>query len=202
MSYKIVAIEREYGSGGRDIARKVAENLGVKLYGKEILLMAAEKSGIPVKHLEKIEESTNDTVWDSISVINKMLYGDSNALSEKHQLSKLEAEIILDIADRESCVFLGRGAGFLLGDRKDTLSVFVHADYEFRKNYAIENYGIDEADADRMMKLIDKKRSNYYSSYRELMWGEKEGYDLMLNSGKLGIDVCINMIDFFSKADA
>jgi len=195
MRYKIVAIEREYGSGGRDIAKKTAEKLGIKLYGKEILLMAAEKSGIPAKQLEKIEESSNDSVWDSISVINKMMYGDSNALSDRHQLSKLEAEIILDIANKESCVFLGRGAGFLLGDRKDALSVFVHADYDFRKNYAIEHYHIDEADADKMMKLIDKRRSNYYSSYRELMWGEKEGYDLMLNSGKLGVNACINIIE-------
>lgn len=195
MKYKIVAIEREYGSGGRDVAKKTAERLGVKLYGKEILLMAAKKSGIPSKQLEKIEESTNDSVWDSISVINKMMYGDANALSDKHQLSKLEADIILDIANKESCVFLGRGSGFLLGDRKDTLSVFVHADYDFRKNYAIDNYSIDESDADKMMKLIDKRRSNYYSSYRELMWGEKEGYDLMLNSGKLGIDTCVNLIE-------
>lgn len=195
MSYKIVAIEREYGSGGRDIAKKVAERLGVKSYGKEILLMAAEQCGIPASQLGRIEESTNDTVWDSISVINKMMYGDSNALSEKHQLSKLEAEIILDISQKESCVFLGRGAGFLLGDRKDALSVFIHADYDYRRNYAIEHYNIDEPDADKMMKLIDKRRSNYYSSYRELMWGEKEGYDLMLNSGKLGVDTCVNIIE-------
>lgn len=194
MKYKIVAIEREYGSGGRDIARQVSEKLGIKLYGKEILLMAAEKSGMPAKQLEKIEESANDTVWDSISVMNKMILGDGTGLSDKNQLAKMEAEIILSISNKESCVFLGRGAGFLLGDRSDTLSVFVHADYDFRKDYAIEHYGIDETDADKMMKLIDKKRSNYYSSYRELMWGEKEGYDLMLNSGKLGIHRCVDLI--------
>lgn len=195
MRYKNIAIEREYGSGGREIAKKLSERLGLKCYGYEILIMAAEKSGVPPKQLERIEESTNDTVWDSISVINKMIMGESDVLSNKHLLSKMEAEIILDIADRESCIFIGRGAAFLLGDKKNTLTTFIHADYEFRKNHAITNYNIDETDADKIMKLIDKKRSNYYSAYRKLIWGEKEGYDLMLNSGNIGIDGCVDLIE-------
>lgn len=194
MKYRNVAIEREYGSGGREIASKVAERLGVKCYGKEILMLAAKESGIPPQRLEQIEESTNDTVWDSMLAINKMMLGGANGFSEKSELAVLEAKIIQKIADRESCVFLGRGAGFLLGDKKDTLSIFIHADYEFRKNHAVENYGIDESDADKMMKLIDKRRSNYYSAFRKMLWGEKEGYDLVLNSGKLGIDKCVDII--------
>lgn len=194
MKYKIVAIEREYGSGGREIAKKVAEKLGVKCYGDEILKLAAQKSGIPEKQLEKLDESSNDSIWDSISLLNKMFYDDGNAMSNKNRLAKLEADIIMDIANKESCVFIGKGSGFLLGDRKDALTVFVHADYEFRKSHAIHNYNIDEADADKVMKLIDKKRANYYNAYRELLWGEKEGYHIMLNSGKLGIDKCADII--------
>lgn len=194
MKYKTVAIEREYGSGGREIASQVAKRLGVKCYGQEILLLAAKELGIPPKHLEHIEESANDTMWDSISVINKMIRGDIDSYSEKGELAAIEGKIIQEIASRESCVFLGRGAGFLLGDKKDALSVFIHADYDFRRTHAIENYNIDEPDADKIMKLIDRKRSNYYSTYRKLMWGEKEGYDLTLNSGKLGINKCIDVI--------
>lgn len=200
MKYKIVTIEREYGSGGREIGSKTAEKLGIKCYGEEILTLAARESGVPERHLEAFEESSNDTVWDKISQFNKMIFEDGNAMSDKDRLAKLEAKIILKLAERESCVFVGRGSGFLLGDRKDTLSVFIYADYEFRKNHAINNYGIDETEADKKLKSIDKKRANYYNSYRELMWGEKEGYSLMLNSGVLGIDKCVDIIvDAFKK---
>ena len=194
MSYRIIAIERQYGSGGREIAKRASDELGIDYYGQEILIKAAERCGIPARQLEELEERSNDTVWDSISQLNKMFYDDGNAMSDKNRLAKLEAEIIMEIANKEECIFLGRGSAFLLGDRKDTLSVFVYADYEFRKEHAVNNYGIDEAGADKKIKFIDKKRANYYSSLRELMWADKEGYDLMLNSGKLGIDKCIELI--------
>lgn len=194
MDYKIIAIEREYGSGGREIARKTAEKLGINCYGQEILTMAARKCGIPERQLASLEEASNDTVWDSISILNRMYQGDGNSLSDKTELAKLEGEIILDIASKESCVFIGRGAAFILGDRKDTLPIFIYSDYEHRRNHAIENYNIDRHNADKIIKSIDKKRMNYYSSFRELMWGDKEGYHLMLNSGKLGIDKCVDLI--------
>ncbi len=194
MNYKILAIEREYGSGGREIARKAAEKLGIKCYGQEILIMAAKEIGIPAEQLAALEEKSNDSVWDLLTQLNKMFYDDGNAMSNKDRLAKMEAEIITSIADRESCVFLGRGSGFLLGERRDTLPVFIYADYDFRKDHAIKYYGIDKTDADKKMKYIDKRRANYYASYRELMWGDKEGYGLMLNSGELGIDKCVDLI--------
>lgn len=195
MKYKTIAIERQYGSGGREIAEKCAERLGIKCYGQEILLMAAKQCGIPAEQLAQIEESTNDTFWDSIAIMNRMLGGDGNVLTDKQELSKLEAEIILYIAGKESCIFLGRGAAFVLGDRKNNLSAFVHADYGFRRNHAINNYNVNPADADKVLRSIDKRRYNYHESYRKLMWGEKEGYDLMLNSGTLGIDQCVSLIE-------
>ena len=200
MKYNLVAIERQYGSGGREIARKTAEKLGIKCYGQEILMMAAERSGFPASQLKKFEEQSNDSVWDSISQLNQMFYTDGNILSNKDRVAKAEAEIINEIANRESCVFLGRGSGFLLGERKDTLSVFIYADFDFRKERAISEYGVDSTDADKTLKTIDKKRANYYSTYRELMWGDKEGYSLMLNSGTLGIDKCVELIvDAFNE---
>jgi len=194
MKYKNIAIERQYGSGGRGIARQVAEKLDITCYGEEILRMAAERSGVPAEYLAGLEEAGPDPIGDTISLINKMFYHDGTTLSNKDRLADLEGKIITEIADKESCVFIGRGSAFILGDRRSTLSVFVYADFDFRKNHAIANYGIDEWNADKVIKSIDKKRANHYSSYRKLVWGEKEGYDLMLNSGELGIDRCIDLI--------
>lgn len=98
------------------------------------------------------------------------------------------------MAEKESCVIVGRCADYILRERDDVLNVFVHADYESRKKRAIEEYGIEEKKVANVIKRSDKARAKHYSFYCERKWGNVDNYHLMVDSGKLGVDKCVDLI--------
>lgn len=193
--YKIIAIERQYASGGRAIGKEVAKALGVPYYGREILEMAAERNGQTADYIEHLEETTSNSMFYALmSAYNRAAHGEVELLSPEDTLLLTETEIIRELASEGPCVFIGRSAGCILKDRKDVLRVFIYADDDTRVERAVKHYGHDEKEALGVLRKFDKRRANFYNVNYNLKWEDKAGYHICLDSGKLGIETCKNIL--------
>ena len=185
----IITIGRQYGSGGRMIGKKLAEALGISFYNREIIELAAQKSGMSEEAFEKVDETAASSLLYSIAT-GAYMFGNYVSpqvdLPLNDKLFILQSEIIKSIANKESCVIVGRCADYILKDRKDVVNVFIHASKEVRKERAINEYGITMNKADNYLAKIDKKRSTYYNYYTGEKWGYSTNYHLCLDSGVLG----------------
>lgn len=196
----VVTIGREYGSGGRAVGKKLADRLGIAFYNREIIELAARQTGMSEQTFEKIDETAASSLLYSIAT-GSYLFGNFMPphleVPLNDQLFIVQADIIKKIAARESCVIVGRCADYILKDRNDVINVFIHAPNEIRKKRTIEEYGANPNKIDSFLHKMDKKRSTYYNYYTEHRWGFSANYDLCLDSGTLGVDGCVNMIEAF-----
>ncbi len=192
----IVTISREYGSGGREIGRGVAEKLGIAFYDREIIGLAAEKSGLSVNFVEDIEQKIKNKFLHNIAFGGFMMGADVTAtqLSLPDKLFIATCDIIRSLADEGSCVIVGRCADYVLKDRADTINIFVYADIEHKAKRIAERQNIEIAKAMSESKKYDKYRKNHYDYYTEREWGDRENYHLCLNSGFLGVDKTVDII--------
>lgn len=194
----IICIGRQFGSGGREIGLGLAEKLGIPLYDKEILKKAAEKSGIVEELFEKADEKPTNSFLYSLSMgthgqqaINFTNYND---YLTNDKLFLFQCNTIRELADKGSCIMIGRCADYILRSRKDTLSVFIHAPLELRIQRIARLRNIDEDAARALIKKTDRQRANYYNFYAEHDWGAADTYDITLNSGKFGIERSIEVL--------
>ncbi len=194
MKYKIIAIEREYASGGSEIGEKVAKELGIPHYGREILKMVAERKGTTSEKLEHLEEKATTSMLFSLRMMGSGLSANGD-LPPAEELMIAEENIIKELAATgEGCVFIGRSAGVLLEDRDDILRVFIHADTAFRTGRAHDYYGIEQSEIPDMIKKMDRRRANFHSTHFRRAWDSREGYHMVLNSGLLSIEGCVKAI--------
>ncbi len=193
MNYRYVVIEREYGSGGTEIGRLLSEKTGIPCYGSEIQKEVSEKMNIPVSEIEKYEESVTNSLLYSLYAISRMNSDTDNILSREDRIFVEQQRLIKEYAMRGPAIFVGRCAGSAL-PAEDVLSVFIHADKEFRAERAVNEYGIDQNSAAYIMVRFDKKRRSYYSANTGKKWTDMSNYHLVLDSGKLGLDVCAEVI--------
>lgn len=198
----IITIGRQYGSGGRIIGKKLANKLGISFYNREIIELAAKKSGMSEEAFEKVDETAASSLLYSIAT-GAYMFGNYVSpqvdLPLNDKLFIIQSEIIKSIAVKESCVIVGRCADYILKDRKDVVNIFIHADKETRKKRAIEEYGIEANKVEGYLNKIDKKRSTYYNYYTGEKWGYSSNYQLCLDSGRLGVEGCVHMIESFIK---
>lgn len=194
MKYRIIAIEREYASGGNEIGARVGLELDVPCYGKEVLERAAERMQTVPERLIHLEESTSNSFLFSLGMANRVALGERDGLTEEGELYVVEEQVIRDMALQGPCVIVGRCAGWILREREDVLRVFIHADREFRKKRAIQEYGIEERKVENVLKRFDRRRSNFYSANTCMRWDDNRGYDLVLDSSSLGIAACVDLI--------
>ena len=188
MENRIITISREYGSGGRAIGRKLAEKLGIHCYDAELLQRIVEKSGYSAEYVkEKGEEAPGGVL--SMFVIDR-----SKGPTHQDTLWQVQKDVITEIADKESCVIVGRCADYILEARADCLKVFVHAAFDKRVARAINEYGDPEESAEKLVKEKDKRRMSYYNYYTDKKWGEAKNYHVCLDSGALGIDKCVDVL--------
>lgn len=191
----IITIERQYASGGSEIGRLAAEKLGIKCYGHEILDIAAERIGMSREYLREIEESATSSMLYSMIMAPNASMRTADMVPPADKLFIAETEVINEIADRgESCIIIGRAAGHILEEREDCLRVFIYSDKDARVRRAVNEYGISEKEAGSVLKRYDKRRANFYNMNCALGWEDREAYDLMLDSSKLGIDGCVAVI--------
>lgn len=194
MRYTVVAIEREYASGGRAIGELTAEKLDIASYGRALLELAAKRIGLSVAEAEKLEETASGSLVYSIFLARKATVGDMVSPPTAEALSQTEAEIIRELADREPCVLIGRGCVTALADRKHVLRVFVHADEQSRRERAISLYNVEETAVDATLKAYDRQRAKYYQANTVHGWRDPGNYHLILDSGKLGLEACVDII--------
>ena len=193
MRYDYIVIEREYGSGGTGIGSLLSEKLGIPCYGSEILEGVSERLHMPVSDIQKYEESTTNSFLYSIYAIGKMNDGADNLLSNENRIFLEEQKLIEEYALDGPAIFVGRCAARALESKK-VLKVYIHADARTRKKRAVKEYGIPENIVESTMAKYDKKRRNYYNVNTGKKWNDWSNYDMILDSGELGLDNCVRII--------
>lgn|SRR5699024_6769134 len=193
--YRYVTIEREYASGGAQVGQLVGQALGVPVYGREILEMAAQEGGTTPEYMEHLEETDTNSLLYSLVAMAKTTQGQLPQISQTDQLNLLESQIIQRLAQEGPCVLVGRCAGWVLRERQDVLQVFVHADRETRLRRAQEEYGVSPDKAPAVLHRYDHRRSNFYHANTGRSWSRREGYHLVLDSGLLGVELCARIVE-------
>ena len=198
MNTRIIAISREYGSGGRYIGELLAKDVGIPYYDKQIVHLAAEKGGMSPDYIENTDESIPSTIQHTLKYTDTSFTGfDSMAYYETPTTDKVflaQSEVIREIAEQGTCVIVGRCASYVLRDRDDVFSVFVHANTKDRIQRGVDQYGLSPQDAVERIRKIDKNRINYYRYYTNRTWGHVKDYDLTINSSFTGIDGAVAVI--------
>ncbi len=195
MTKRIITISREFGSGGRFIGEEVAKKLGVAYYDKDIIGKIAEQSGLSPEYIQENAELSPKKGLFAYAFSGRDITGKSVG----DMVYEAQRKIIMEIAEKESCVIIGRNADFILKDRNDVLNVFIHGDMPEKTQRIIDLYNVEEKEAVKMMADTDKRRMTNYNFYTEQKWGKASNYTLCLNSSQLGFDRCERIIMECSK---
>lgn len=199
MAAKIITISRQFGSGGRTIGRQVAERLGIPFYDKELVDQIAVESGFSPSFVEENGEHSPTRSRLAYAFSQQGVPGVMNGMSTADFLWSIQCQVIMQLADQGPCVIVGRNADYILKDRKDCLDVFIHADMDFRTDRIVRLYGESEKSPEARLNEKDKRRMINYQHYTGRTWGQASNYDLCLNSGRLGIDACVDLIVSLAK---
>lgn len=190
----IISIGRQHGSGGREIARLLAQELGIKCYDKEIVDEAA-------KHSDFSRDLIN--AYDEKRMSAFMLHTGGYGLNENFRLNmqvvSAQFDAIREIASKGDCIFVGRCADYILRDRRDLVSVFILGDMDERLKCLERRQGLDVAAARKKIKEVDKDRSSFYKYYSDQVWGDAQNYDLCINSSRLGVEGTVKVIMDYIK---
>ncbi len=192
MGNRIITIGREFGSGGRTIGQEVAKKLGIPCYDHDLIDKLAEESGLSKEYIKNESEYASHSSWTAVAFSSVRTLG---VPSNQDYLWAIQRKIILDLAEKESCVIVGRCADAILEDTDaDLLKVFIHADFEHRARRIVEKYGETEVPTEKRLRDKDKRRALYYQFYTDREWGSVDHYHVILDSGVLGIDKCVDII--------
>lgn len=195
----IVTIGRQFGSGGRTIGKKLAEQLGIAYYDKELINLASKESGICGEFFEKADEKTSGSLLKALAMgfsMNNAIFQSNDYLSNE-SLFQIQSDVIRKVASGQSCVLVGRCADYILREDPDCISIFVSASEEDRIRRSAEYNQSDEKEAEEYMRKADKSRASYYNYYTDKIWGAAESYDLCINSSLYGIDKTVEFIRQF-----
>lgn len=188
--YEYITIERKYGSGGHNIAEALAKKLGYRLYDRGVVVETCKRMGLSYDQVSGMDEQT------PIKPIFKA--PGSDHLSMEEQIYNTEVEIIREAANEPGCIFVGRCASEILKD-KNCLKVFITADDDFRLNRSINVEKNAKDKAEDVMKKFDKKREKFFTTHSNEKWGSPEYFDLIINSGHLGEDACVALLEALAK---
>ena len=175
----IITISREYGSGGHFVGRLLAEKLGIKFYDRNIIYLTAKKYGFSEKYIEENEEQ---------SIKSGIYYANDDKLFES------ESKVIEQIANKESCVIVGRCADYVLRNNKDVIKIFLYSDIESKVKRAVKYYGLDKETAEKEIEKINKQRAKHYNHFTNKKWDSYENYDLSINVDRIGVEDTSEMI--------
>ena len=198
MGNHIYTIGREFGSGGYEVGRMLAERLGIKLYDKELLAQAAKSSGFCKEIFENHDEKPTSSFLYSLVMDTYSGGSYSSApfldMPLNHKVFLAQFDTIKKIAEQESCVIVGRCADYALADNPDCLNIFVHAEMEDRISWISKRKDLTESKARDLIQKTDKQRASYYNYYTCKKWGDSRSYDLCLNTSKISKEACVDMI--------
>ena len=186
MAKRIITISREFGSGGRFIGEEVAKKLGIAYYDKNIIGQIAEKSGLSPEYIQENAELSPKKGLFAYAFSGRDITGKS----VEDMVYEAQRNIILELAEKEPCVIIGRNADYILKDRDDVMNVFIHGDMPEKIKRITGLYNVEEKEAVKMMADTDKRRRTNYNFYTDQNWGKASNYTLCLNSSQLGYDRC------------
>ena len=190
MKKRIITISREFGSGGRFIGEEVAKKLGIAYYDKNIINEIAEKSGLSPEYIQENAELSPKKGLFAYAFAGR----DVTGKSVEDLVYEAQRKVILELAEKESCVIIGRNADYILKDRDDVLNVFIHGGTPEKIQRITRLYNVEEQKAVKMMADTDKRRMANYNFYTDQKWGKASNYTLCLNSSQLGYDRCEKII--------
>lgn len=185
----IITIGRQHGSSGREIARLLAEKLNYKCYDKEIVDEAANHSDFSRDLIDAFDEKRM-----SAFILHAGGYGLNENFRLNMQVVSAQFEAMRNIADKGNCIFVGRCADYILRDHDDLVSVFILGDMDERLKCLERRQGLDEVEARKKIKEVDKDRSSFYRYYSDQTWGDAQNYDMCINSSKLGVEGTVQVI--------
>ena len=188
MKNRIITISREFGSGGRTIGRKVAQKLGIHCYDSELIQKMCDETGFTSDYIKEAGEYTPGSYLSS--TFSSRMFGPTN----EDIIWERQYKLITDIAEKESCVIVGRCADYILKDKADCLNVFIHADMTFRAERIVKVYGERDQSPEERLRDKDKRRAAYHRFYTDQKWGDAKNYHIALDSGVLGIDTAVDII--------
>lgn len=188
MKNRIITISRQFGSGGRTIGKEVAQKLGIPCYDQELIEKISEDSGLTA---EFVSDHTETTLYTTLIASAFNTYSSTAA---QDYLWDIQVKVITQLAEQGPCVFVGRCADYILRDKADCLKVFIHADDESRAHRIVNLYGVKEDSPQKRLAKKDKRRAAYYRFYTDIEWGDYKNYHISLDSGKLGIEKCVDII--------
>lgn len=193
----VITIARQYGSGGREIGKKLAGRFGIPFYDRELIAEAAKRSGWSREILEQADEKVGSSLLYAM-IMGYYPFSDglppANPLPVNDKLFLLQADLIREAAQAGPCVIVGRCADDILRGEKNVFSVFVHADLKFRTKRAVSNYGVSPGDAAAQVSKMDQRRADYYNFYTDKKWGQAENYHLAVSTSYFGVDGAVGLI--------
>jgi len=199
MKKPVIAISREFGSGGRLIGELLAEKFALEIYDKTLISMVAEKSGYSRDFVEENDQKVTRSMLFQIAATGNLppwisLDDETKAATKAKSVFSVQSEIIKDLASKGGCVIIGRCAGEILRSDPNCISVFISADKADKRERCIKEYGISPNAVDNELIRRDKERAEHYSLYTKRGWGKAENYDLCIDSSAFGIEGCVEMI--------
>ena len=204
MKKYVITIARQFGSRGREIGQKLAEALGYKYYDRDLISMAAEKSGMDKSVLGAADEKAANSLLYTLA-LGSSVYAhgvDSINVPLNDKLYIVQSNIIKDIYNSgEGAVIVGRCADYVLAEKENVIKVFISADFDSRVEAVSVRSAITEAKVKDMVIKTDKRRANYYNYYTGKKWGKIENYDLVINSSKCGVDGAVKVIKAMLDAE-
>lgn len=196
----IITISRQYGSGGREIGRRLAERLGIPYYDKELIILAAERSGYARSLFEEADQKASNSMIFSLMRAGSMVNSYDLSLNDKIYL--IQSGVIQQVARQGSCVIVGRCADYVLQDRFPCVNVFIHAALQKRMDRAVKVYGLSPDDVQSVLLKTDKRRETYYNYYTGRKFGDARNYTLSLDSLGVGIENAVRvMADYVESWD-
>ena len=192
----IITISREYGSGGRQIGEKVARELGIDFYNRNLIDIVAKESGLAAEYIDRQEERLSSRfIWGP--AMSWRLPGAAYAggyYSNEDKMYITQSNIIRDVAAKGPCVIVGRCADYVLRGYERAMNVFIRADLDSRLERLVHEYGVDAKTAAATAQNTDKGRANYYRHYTDMRWGEMSHYHLAVDSSLYGIEGAVHLI--------
>ena len=192
----VITIARQFGSGGHEVGRRVAALLDIPVYDKELIMLAAEKSGYHPDVLSKADEKAAGSLLYTLAIGSSRFGGFSGNydIPINDKLFIIQNEIIQEVAAKEQCVIVGRCGDYALRNFENKLSFFIYADEAMRVGRIVESRGISESEAKSLIAKEDKKRAGYYNFYTGQKWGSMERYSASFNTAVLGIEGTAELI--------
>ncbi|SDB53721.1 Cytidylate kinase-like family protein [Ruminococcaceae bacterium FB2012] len=193
----IITISREFGSGGREIGKKLAEDLGIDFYDKELLEIASKESGITQELFVKHDETYTNSFLYSLVMGNYPVTPDGRINPEMPLNQKIflaQFDTIRSLAEKGPCVIVGRCADYVLRNQDHVINFFITGNMAHKRRRILERYDIEKNKVEDFIRKTDKRRANYYNYYTDMKWGEAKNYDLCVNSSKTGIDGAVELM--------